>query len=524
MTALDPTVTGSTPTVPGASPEAFRPELHFAARDTWLNDPNGLIYHGGLFHLYFQNNPFGNVWGNMSWGHATSADLVTWREHPVAIPCDEREDVFSGSVVFDAHNTSGLGTSDQPPLVAVYTSAFRNGAGHDGIQAQSIAFSLDGGYRWTKHAGNPVLSRASPDFRDPKVFWYSGEGSSYWVLVAVEATQHLVVLYRSDDLLAWEHLSDFGPANATGGVWECPDLFPLPVRDEPGASAWVLTVNLSPGGPNGGSAGQYFVGDFDGVSFTPHSTVPPGPDDGARLREYGWLDWGRDFYAAVAFTDAPDDRRILLGWMNNWEYANEIPTSPWRSAMSLPRELSLVRTAAGLRLAQRVPAEVERAAFPAFAAERTPVDLDVLVDEVRAVPAPDSVAMRIDATFRPGSATEFGLVVRGAALGGSDDAAGGTRIGIRPGEGVILLDRTRSGDTGFSAAFPSVETAPVAALDGAYRLTVYTDRCSVEVFAEDGLVTLTDLVFPAESATAISVYASGGDAEVTDLRITAAIR
>jgi fructan beta-fructosidase len=506
------------PLEPSARPheeeEAFRPLVHFTARDTWLNDPNGLIHHDGLFHLYFQNNPFGNVWGNMSWGHATSADLVHWQEHPVAIACDEREDVFSGSIVFDALNSSGLGTPERPPLIALYTSAFKPGAGYDGIQAQSVAYSVDGGYAWTKYEGNPVLSRDSPEFRDPKVFWYSGEHASYWVLVAVEAVRHQVVLYRSDDLLRWHHLSDFGPANATGGVWECPDLFPLPVDGEPDATAWVLTVNLNPGGPNGGSAGQYFVGDFDGTSFTSRSTVTEGLDDGSHLRDYGWLDWGRDFYAAVAFSDAPDGRRILIGWMNNWQYANEIPSSPWRSAMSLPRELSLVDTGAGLRVVQRVPPEADRAAFPAEPVAHEPRPLE---NEVWSVPAPDSVALRIDATFRPGEVREFGLVVRGDTTGNT-----GTRIGVLPGEGMLVLDRTASGAAGFSESFPSVETAPIDSADGTYRITVYTDRCSVEVFAQDGLVTLTDLVFPGESATAVSVYAHGGTVHLDELRVVAA--
>jgi fructan beta-fructosidase len=516
MTAVHLPTTAPSDGFPSREPaaeEAFRPAVHFTAKETWLNDPNGLIHHDGLFHLYFQNNPLGNVWGNMSWGHATSTDLVSWQEHPVAIRCDEREDVFSGSIVFDARNTSGLGTAERPPLVALYTSAFRPGVGHDGIQAQSVAYSIDGGYAWTKHGSTPVLTRDSPEFRDPKVFRYAGENGSYWVLVAVEATLHQVVLYRSDNLLDWEHLSDFGPANATGGVWECPDLFPLPVSGGTEETAWVLTVSLSPGGPNGGSAGQYFVGDFDGTFFTSHSTVTTGPEDGSRLREYCWLDWGRDFYAAVSFSDAPDGRRILLGWMNNWQYANRIPSSPWRGAMTLPRELSLARTDAGLRVVQRVPEEVERAAFCPEPASHGPRTLD---DEARRVPAPESVALRIDATFRPGSASEFGLVVRGTGTGD-----GGTRIGIRPAEGMILLDRTRSGLTDFHESFASVETAPIAATDGAYRLTVYTDRCSVEVFGQGGLVTLTDLVFPDESATAVSLYARGGDVHVEDVRIVA---
>ena len=313
--------------------ETFRPALHFAAKNTWLNDPNGLIFHDGVYHLYFQNNPVGDVWGNMSWGHATSPDLLTWTEHPVAIACDDQEDIFSGSIVFDRNNTSGLGTESKAPLVAIYTSAFKTASPHTGLQAQSLAHSLDGGYTWTKYDNNPVLNRGSGEFRDPKVFRYDGAAGSYWVMVAVEATDFQVVLYKSENLRDWELLSTFGPANATGGVWECPDLFPLPVDGDPEHLKWVLVVNLNPGGPNSGSGGQYFVGDFDGTTFTSDTTVTEGTQDPARLAEYHWLDWGRDYYAAVSFSDAPDQRRLMIAWMNNWQYANQIPSSPWRGPM-----------------------------------------------------------------------------------------------------------------------------------------------------------------------------------------------
>jgi fructan beta-fructosidase len=317
--------------------EAFRPAMHYASKDTWLNDPNGLIYYEGSYHLYYQNNPFGNVWGNMSWGHATSTNLITWTEQPVAIACDEYEDIFSGSVVYDQHNTSGLGDGTAAPLVAIYTSAYKENSQHAGIQAQSLAWSTDGGYTWSKYHGNPVLNRNSANFRDPKVFRYNGPAGAYWVMVAVEALDFTVVMYRSDDLKSWDYLSSFGPANATGGVWECPDLFPLPLDGNEDLIRWVLTVNLNPGGPNGGSAGQYFVGDFDGVTFRSETTVTEGDQDPARMAEYLWLDWGRDYYAAVSFSNVPDGRRLMMAWMNNWQYGNDIPTSPWRSPMSLVR-------------------------------------------------------------------------------------------------------------------------------------------------------------------------------------------
>ena len=490
--------------------DTFRPALHYAARNTWLNDPNGLIFHGGLYHLYYQNNPVDNVWGNMSWGHATSPDLLTWTEHPVAIACDDQEDIFSGSIVFDRHNTSGFGTDTAAPLVAIYTSAFKQASAHHGVQAQSLAYSLDGGYNWTKCAANPVLDRGSAEFRDPKVFRYDGDAGSYWVMVAVEATQFRVVLYKSEDLITWEELSSFGPANATGGVWECPDLFPLPVDNDAGNIKWVLTVNLNPGGPNNGSAGQYFVGDFDGSTFTSATTLTEGLQDPDRLGEYQWLDWGRDYYAAVSFSDAPDDRRLMIAWMNNWQYANQIPTSPWRSPMSLAREVSLRTVDGKLRLAQQVAADpVSVSGLP----DSYVLDSAVICNETHRLAGAAGSVQRIELTFTPGTAEEFGLIVRG-------DETHGTRIGILPAQGRLFIDRSASGQSDFHESFASIDSAPLAATDGSYRLTVYVDHCSVEVFAQDGLVTMTELIFPSPASTAVSLYASGGTATVSSLNLT----
>jgi levanase/fructan beta-fructosidase len=494
---------------PTTTAETFRPALHYAARNTWLNDPNGLIFHDGVYHLYYQNNPFDNVWGNMSWGHATSTDLLTWTEHPVAIACDSHEDIFSGSIVHDRTNSSGFGTAAATPLVAIYTSAYKPGSPHSGVQAQSLAYSLDGGYSWTKHAGNPVLNRGSAEFRDPKVIRYDGEGGSYWVMVAVEAKDFQVVLYRSDDLKTWEPLSTFGPANATGGVWECPDLFQLAVDGDPADLKWVLTVNLNPGGPNSGSAGQYFIGDFDGTTFTSATTVTDGLQDPDRLADYHWLDWGRDYYAAVSFSDAPDNRRLMIAWMNNWEYANRIPTTPWRSPMSLVREVTLRTSDGRPRLVQQPAADWSPLSG------RAPFRLagTTLSDGVRVLPGAAGTVQRIDVSFTAGDADEFGLIVRG-------DGAAGTRVGIRPADGTLFIDRRQSGATGFHESFPSLDTAPVDSVNGTYSLAIYVDRCSVEVFAQDGTVTMTDLIFPAESSTAVAVFASGGTAVVDDLRVT----
>ncbi|MEW1947954.1 glycoside hydrolase family 32 protein [Pseudarthrobacter sp902506025] len=483
--------------------EAYRPAMHYTAKDTWLNDPNGLVFHEGIYHLYYQNNPFGNVHSNMSWGHATSTDLVNWEEHQVAIPCDDIEEIFSGSIVVDHGNSSGLGVGGVAPLVAIYTSAYKPGSAHPGIQAQSLAWSIDGGYSWTKYSGNPVLTRNSPEFRDPKVFRYNGPAGSYWVMAAVEAHDFAVLLYRSDDLRSWDYLSTFGPANGTGGIWECPDLFELPVDGLPGTTKWVLTVNMNPGGPNGGSAGQYFVGEFDGVSFRSETTLTEGMQDPGLVDQYQWLDWGRDFYAAVSFSNVPDGRRLMIGWMNNWQYANQIPTSPWRSPMSLVREVSLAMVDGQPRLVQQPAPECTAESLPG-PAQWVSLSGTVAVDGGAAV-------QLVDVTFTPGTADEFGLVVRGA----TDGAAGssGTRISISPGAGELVLDRTNSGDSGFHPAFPSVSKAPLRALDGTYSLRIFIDHCSVEVFAQDGLVTLTELIFPDPAQTAITLFSANGSAE-----------
>lgn len=828
--------------------EQYRPALHFTPERNWMNDPNGLVYDDGTWHLFFQHNPYGTRWGNMSWGHATSTDLVHWDEQPVAIPqtFDESgtaiEDIFSGSVVVDEQNTSGFGTADEPPTVAIYTSAYTPAhPAHAGTQAQSLAYSTDDGLTWTKYEGNPVLDRGSANFRDPKVIRYTDPetGESYWVMVAVEALQYKVVLYRSDDLKTWTHLSDFGPANATGGIWECPDLFPLAVDGDPSNVKWVMVVNLNPGSVAGGSGGQYFVGEFDGTTFTSESTVtddslpagdvfasfddgtwgdwtagnepgnwkdgpwgtapaagtlpgqnpvsgfvgaglvngfhdgdwpvgtlesptftveqdfvnllvgggnhphvagtqlgnePPagrllfegfefadgttladtgweitgdfavepwrnpstaggdyylgrkrlntweggpkgddnlgdltspaftiepgedhlsflvgggkrlngtlevrllvdgevvrtatGPEGGQlnwqswdvsefagldarfqvhddatggwghltvdhlvlsaepaqarsdetsvslvvdgevvrtatgrnsehldwtswdvsefagreasirvvdnnrfgwghilvdqvmfsgaaaapRIEGYDWLDWGRDYYATVSFSGAPDGRRVMLGWMNNWDYANDIPTGTWRSAMALPRDVELVTTDRGPRLAQRVVpelAELERPAI-AYADGARPI-----AEGAETLPVAGDV-VRIDAVVAPGDADAVGLRVLG------DDAAA-TRIGWDASSARLFVDRRESGNTGFHPAFASFDDAPVALDDGKLALTVYVDRASVEVFADGGRTTITDQVFPNAGADAIGLWAEGGDAWLESITVT----
>ncbi|WP_235012956.1 GH32 C-terminal domain-containing protein [Arthrobacter sp. SLBN-100] len=807
-----------------------------------MNDPNGMVYHKGVYHLFFQHNPSGNTWGNMSWGHATSTDLVHWQEQPLAIATDDQEDVFSGSVVVDENNSSGLGTAENPPLIAIYTSAYKDASPHHGLQAQSLAYSLDDGRTWTKYSANPVLNRNSANFRDPKVFWYSTpDGGGYWVMAAVEALDHKVLLYKSTNLKDWTALSEFGPANATGGLWECPDLFPLAVDGDPNNVKWVMVVNINPGGVAGGSAGQYFVGTFNGTTFTSETTEPsdalpagtpvagfndgtyngwtvsnepgnwkngpfagapaagslpgqnlvsgfvgaglvnsfndgdwplgsmsspefavdsdyinflvgggqhprvsdkldntpppgdllfngfevpdgstlaeagwtgtgdlspsyqpataggdyyigakrintfetgaaPGDDrqgtltspeftlsrnfvsmlvggghrdaepgqvleaqllvdgnvvrtlDGddagalnwkgwdvseftgkrARLRivdqatggwghltvdhvmltdqaavprsdettvnlvvdgkvvrtatgansevldwaswnvaefrgrqakirivdnnrfgwghiladefmaapqparprinSYDWLDYGRDYYASVSFGNMPEDKRVMLGWMNNWDYANSIPTFPWRSAMSLPREIGLTQTPEGPRLRQQAVKQVDGlASAPSY---RNTAG-GAIAPGTHALPSPASGdVQRIDVTFAPGSASKSGITVLG-------NGTSSTVIGYDATAKEVYIDRGNSGNAGFHPLFTSVDSAPVNVDEqGNVTLRIYVDRSSLEVFAQGGLRTITDQVFPPDGAKEVALFAEGGVAQLKSLTVT----
>ena len=842
--------------------EDHRPGFHYSPEKNWANDPNGLVYHDGVYHMYYQYNPQGNSWGNMSWGHATSPDLMTWTEQPLAIPqtFDESgrsiEDIFSGSVVVDHGNTSGLGEGGEDPLIALYTSAYT--ADHpelSGRQAQSLAYSTDGGYTWTKYEGNPVVDRASANFRDPKVFWYEGEtpAESHWVMVAVEAVDHQVVLYTSDDLKSWEFASEFGPANATSGIWECPDLFELPVDGNPEETRWVMVVNLNPGSVAGGSGGQYFVGDFDGTSFSaenivedspapagdvlwdfengsyagwqipaqddtgkaaPFGTVPAGgavdgqqgvtgfegsglvnsfhgqdpatgsmesepftveqdhlsflvgggrnphepgtrlendppagtllwngfeasaetisladmgwsgdgdlaaadspstgggtnaigekrintfdggprgdenigtltsPEftidgdnlnmlvgggertddpaqtlevqllvdgevvrrqagvgDGAlnwrhwdladlqgrtaqlrvvdeatggwghltldhvvmgdevalprsgetsvnlivdgqvvrsatgadsenldwhswdvrefsgeeasirivdndaggwghvladhfvatedpvpsRLEGYSWLDWGRDYYATVSYSDAPDGKRVMTGWMNNWNYAGDVPVSPWRSAMTLPREVSLTRTADGIELTQAPVDQAEDALVQDRGTKKLRGNIPVSEGTVALESPRGAISgdmLKIDLRIDPGTADRAGVIVRASEGFTADEATSrpgseGTLVGYDATTGRVFVDRSRSGELGFNPSFTGEVDAPVTVeKDGTVAVSIWVDRSSVEVFAEDGTRTLTEVIYPEESSQQVLAFAEGGDARI----------
>lgn len=475
--------------------EKWRPQFHFTPVDTWMNDPNGMVFYDGEYHLFYQNNPFGNRWGHMSWGHAVSRDLVHWEHLPLALAEEDGVMIFSGSAVVDWKNTSGFGKGGQPPLVAIYTGHYTAKP----LQNQHLAYSNDRGRTWTKFAGNPVLDLKMADFRDPKVRWH--EPTSRWVMTVALPKEAKVHFYASPDLKQWSYAGEFGGAGATNGLWECPDLFPLAV--EGGGEKWALIVNINPGGPAGGSGCQYFVGDFDGKRFV------ADPATHAQTAVPLWADWGRDFYAAVSWSDIPksDGRRLWLGWMSNWDYANDVPTLPWRSAMTVPRELALRPTPQGFRLIQRPMSQLTRLRDGGGSRRRASVA------EANAWLARRSVSsglaeleLRLDNVPRSGA---LALVCR-------HGRTGETRIEADFAAGTLRLDRTRSGRSDFSASFAGVHTAPLRISEGRLNLRILFDTSSVEVFAQGGESVLTELVLPDSPELKLSLTATG---DVGSLRV-----
>lgn len=463
-----------------------------------MNDPNGLVYYKGEYHLFYQYNPFGDEWGHMSWGHAVSRDLVHWQHLPVAIPEANGVMIFSGSTVVDWNNSSGLCKSSDPGdhscLVAVYS-------GYTGKeQNQNLAYSNDRGRTWSRYSGNPVIDLHLADFRDPKVFW--DEPRRRWVMVTALSPQHKIRFFDSTDLKHWTALSDFGPAGAVGGAWECPDLFQLPVEGEPGETRWVLSVNINPGGVAGGSGDQYFIGQFDGTRFT---------NENASSQAL-WADYGKDFYASTSFSDIPptDGRRIWMGWLDDWEYAARVPTSLWRGQQSIPRALKLRKTPEGIRLIQEPVAELQELRGRHVTVENQSTEA---ADGLLQSKGVRGDTLEIEAEIDPGTATEFGFKVR---KGPSEETA----IGVDRVKSRLFVDRTRSGDTDFDPKFPGHQAAPLDLVSGTMvKLHIFVDRCSVEVFANDGEAVISDLVFPSLASQGIELYSRGGTARVVKLDV-----
>ena len=451
--------------------EEYRPQYHFSPPEKWMNDPNGLVYHQEVYHLFYQYYPDDIVWGPMHWGHAVSRDMRHWENKPIALYPDEHGLIFSGSAVVDELNTSGFGSEENPPLVAVFTYHDMEGekAGTDTFQTQGIAYSLDNGESWTKYAGNPVIGNEGiRDFRDPKVFWDTLSES--WVMTLV-AGDH-VKFYRSGDLKAWELISEFGKdKGAHGGVWECPDLFPLKDPTS-GEDRWVLLISMNPGAPNGGSGTQYFIGDWDGTSFSTDQ-------EGAK-----WLDWGTDNYAGVTYNNVPGDDRIFIGWMSNWAYARDTPTEVWRSAMTLPRKLDLIKRGGDLML--------------------TNYPLSVFDPGAEVEPKNISLATGASVSVASDHLNQSDIVLnmnhQDIRIVFNNPQGDELVLELDSGSQTFYLDRTQSGITDFQEDFgKTVHQMPVPELPEQFELRILLDWSSVEVFINGGQYVMTAQVFPREN-------------------------
>lgn len=471
--------------------ESFRPQFHFSPVDNWMNDPNGMVYHEGIYHLFFQHYPEDIVWGPMHWGHATSKDLIYWEHQAIKLFPDENGYIFSGSAVVDHKNSSGLGSLEKPPLVAIFTYHDPKGEKEKRIdyQTQGIAFSLDNGKTWTKYKNNPVLMNPGiADFRDPKVFWH--KATKKWIM-ALAVKDH-AEFYSSSDLISWSKLSEFGKnIGAHGGVWECPDLFPLKIEGT-NIVKWILIISINPGGPNGGSATQYFVGDFDGKTFT------------ANHNDTKWMDYGSDNYAGVTYADAPDGKKILIGWMSNWNYAQKTPTKKWRSAMTLPRELSLIVEDNGYWLRNK-PTE----------------NFDKLSKNILHL---DSVDLTTIYKFKDKQIqqSEINLNIRlsqDLSLKFLNDLDEQLVFRIDPKRNQMALDRRKSGKTEFSENFSDkIHTLPFPFSEKNVDVRIIIDRSSVEIFVDDGKYVMTEQVFPNAPYNSIEI-SSATKTVITNLKI-----
>jgi fructan beta-fructosidase len=479
------------------TPTAARPIFHFTPPQNWMNDPNGLIFFEGEYHLFYQHNAFADTPGSIGWGHAISRDLVEWEHLPVAIPFADGVMAFSGSAVVDWTNSSGFGVDGKPALVLIFTGHLNA----EQIQDQRLAFSTDRGRTWTVYEGNPVLDIGQKDFRDPKVFWHAP--TNRWVMLLALANDCKLQFYGSSDLKSWTHLSDWGAFASHEWNWEVPELFELTVEgsspSDSAESRWVLKVDVGRGGPFGGSAGQYFLGRFDGTRFV-HDDANLNLESPAN-----WVDFGKDFYAPITLANAPEGETLWIGWMNNWQYAAQTPTSPWRGAMTIPRTLALNNFSGRIGLVQRPARELEALRKIHHRFENLALESEFRRLEVR------GEHLEIVAEFEVGTASEFGLRVRV----GPDER---TILGYDASNQELFVDRRESGQTGFSEHFPGRHAGPLPLEGDTVRLHVFLDSCSVEVFG-DGRTVISDLIFPASGSDGLEVFATGGRVTLRSLEV-----
>lgn len=476
------------------STENLRPQIHFTSQKNWINDPNGLIFLNGNYHMFFQHNPFGNDWGHMSWGHAISKDLYHWKEKPIVLR--EKGSIyprmkFSGSTVWDSQNTSGLCKKNSACLIAVYTEwTLLN-------QTQNLAVSHDGGFSFVEYRDNPVIDENSWSFRDPKVFWH--HKTAQWIMVVAKPSASKIAFYASKNLINWTHLSDFSAIKSSEGIWECPDLFYLPTVGNPTYGKWILLTSVAETAR--GSYMQYFVGDFDGKNFKKE----PSPGD-AKI-----LDYGYDFYAAISWENLPPANRVIVGWMNNWEYANSLPTYPWKGTMSVPRKLSLLSTNGDYRILQTPEPQIEK-----YKRKIRSIDKIFLDEKKIRIPLNQS-SFVLESQFSKITAEEVGVMLKTA-----DEAV---VVAYNRKTGVILVDRGKMQKVWF-AKKKNLFTISEAFIGRHDKIdfNIIVDKSTIEVFALDGQVVLSNMVFPKEIFSHIEFYANKGSANVTKIALSSITR
>lgn len=488
LNATRTTHKASDPSIPILYAERYRPQLHYSPPEHWLSDPNGLVWHDGSFHLFYQHNPGGNDWGYMHWGHAVSRDLVHWRHCPVAVQADPWGSgfAFSGCAIVDHENRSGLGVNGSAPLVALYT-----GATVEGVQSQCIAFSVDGGDSWAPYRGNPVIANpGTRDFRDPKVFWNIDREE--WIMIL--AVGERLDLYQSKNLLEWQWISEFRCfIESAGDVLECPDLFPL--RSASGEMHWVLIVSATNQTTHKDRATRYFIGTFDGRQFVPYD---------AHSR---WIDYGPDNYATVTWDNVPvaDGRRIAIGWMSNWRYAREAPTFPWRGHMTFPRELVLVEDDRGVRLASRPVDEIEHLHRESVQLDGSPIESEAVKVFFSRLPA-ELLDVELKFNWRGQTPEPFGLLF-------SNESGDVAMIIADVANDLLVLDRSQVGKSMPYGQNANKIEAPLVVIGDCLTLRVIKDRASVEVFVGDGRVAISANLFFDKPFDSVSQF-GGGDVEV----------
>jgi fructan beta-fructosidase len=464
--------------------EKYRPQVHFSPKAHWMNDPNGMVYFEGEYHMFFQHYPDSTVWGPMHWGHAVSTDLMHWEELPIALYPDSLGWIFSGSAVIDWQNTSKLGSKDKPAMIAIFTyhNEKKAKAGQIDFQSQGLAYSLDKGRTWTKYAKNPVLPNPGiKDFRDPKVSWSEIHKKWIMILAVVDHTN----IYSSTDLLSWKFESEFGRTlGAHGGVWECPDLFPI-VSSKNKTTKWAMLVSINPGAPNGGSGTQYFIGEFDGKTFTTDKN------------ESKWLDYGKDNYAGVTWADVPaaDGRRLFLGWMNNWQYADKIPTTTWRGATTIAKSLELKDSKTGYILTSNPVKEIELLESKMLVKESVKVKSKTDTDINLAEP------MDIEFVFEKSNTLpeNFGIIL-------SNSKNEEVKIGYDSKKKYFYVDNTKNGWQSPNKDFAIVSYAPYVIENESIKFRLIIDKSSIEFFAQDGEIVMTHQFFPTEPFSKIETF------------------